>query len=94
MFGFSLQKLLFTGIVIAAIWYGFKWIGRLQERNDALSRERARRMKAEDALNKSAGSGGRATPEVEEMIECPTCGAFVPAVGARNCGKSGCPYTG
>lgn len=28
MLGFSLQKLLLLGIVIAAVWYGWKWFER------------------------------------------------------------------
>ena len=96
MLGFSIQKLLFTAIAIAAVWYGFKWLGRVQERNKQVARERARRMKAE-ATQGGAGratAGARANPDVEEMVECPTCGAFVAATGASNCGKSRCPYTG
>ena len=31
MFGFSLQKLLVLAAVIALVWYGFKFVGRLQD---------------------------------------------------------------
>ena len=29
MFGISLSKILLTGAVILAVWYGFKYLGRL-----------------------------------------------------------------
>ncbi|MBB3066913.1 MULTISPECIES: hypothetical protein [Limibacillus] len=44
-----------------------------------------------------ADSAGRAEAiEAEEMVECSTCGAYVPAHGykgvSRNCGRGDCPY--
>ena len=51
MFGFSLPKLLFTILVIAAVWYGFKMLARWQERREnadgaaAVLRRRRRRRK-------------------------------------------------
>lgn len=83
MFGFSLQKLLFTILVIAIVWYGFKMIARIQERRsegDAASRRRRR-------------SGGAAA-EAEEMVACALCGTFVPARNARSCGRDDCPWPG
>ena len=40
MFGFSLTKLLFTAAVIVLIWYGFKWLRRVQDERDRQDRER------------------------------------------------------
>jgi uncharacterized protein len=85
MFGFSIQKLLFTAIAIAAVWYAFKWLGRVQAQKKTVAREKAREMK-------NPGASGAARPDVEDMVECPTCGAFVAASGPRNCGKTDCPY--
>lgn len=85
MFGFSLQKLLFTGLAIAAVWYAFKWLGRMQAQQREVARENAKRMK------ESGPSKGK-TPEVEDMVECTTCGAFVASQGTRHCGKTDCPY--
>ncbi len=80
MLGFSIQKLLFTAFAIFAVWYGFKWVGRVQ----ALRRERAR-LDAE-AEGKVVGT--------EEMIQCRACDSFVPAAGAVSCGRDNCPYPG
>ncbi len=90
MFGFSLTKILFTAAIIIIVWQGYKWLGRMQTRRDAIARETGR----------GRGRGGRAaaaspsSAEVEEMVECTICGAFVPARGAVSCGRGECPYPG
>ncbi len=90
MFGLSLTKILFTLAVVVIVWQGYKWLGRMQTRRDAIARETAR----------GTGRGGRpaaAAPspaEVEDMVECTICGAFVPARGAVSCGRGECPYPG
>ena len=92
MFGFSLTKILFTVAVIIIVWQGYKWLGRMQTRRDAITREGAR----------GKGRGGRATApaaspfsaDVEDMVECTVCGSFVPARGAVSCGRGECPYPG
>lgn len=89
MFGFSLTKLLFTVVVILIVWHGFKWIGRVQEQRRAELREQR------DAARHRAAAAPRPGPrEVEDMVECPACGAFVPARGAGHCGRADCPYPG
>ncbi len=92
MFGFSLTKILFTVAVVIIVWQGYKWLGRMQTRRDAIARESGR----------GSGRGGRsaaapASPfsaEVEDMVECTICGSFVPARGAVSCGRGECPYPG
>ena len=63
MFGFSLPKLLFTALIIGAVWYGFKYLNRRNGENTST-----------------------------DTVRCPTCGEFVVAEAAQNCGKPGCPY--
>ncbi len=92
MFGLSLTKILFTLAVVVIVWQGYRWLGRMQTRRDAIARETAR----------GSGRGGRAAAaaaapspaEVEDMVECTVCGAFVPARGAVSCGRGECPYPG
>ena len=75
MFGFG--KILVLAVIIAAVWYGFKFVGRLQaKRQEEL--KGARR----EGDSKDAG----------DMVKCAQCAAFVVAGGAANCGKSECPY--
>jgi uncharacterized protein len=90
MLGFSIQKLLFTVAVIVAIWYGFKWVGRMKEVRDR-EREKLRRQAGKEA---TGGASGDASGDAEEMMECPACGAFVAAQGAKSCGRDDCPYPG
>ena len=91
MFGFSLQKLLVLIIIIGAVWYGFKLVGRLDavRKAEAASHGGASRRK-----RPFAGMGGRTQtpPEVEDTQRCPTCGAFVPAHAPTPCERADCPY--
>jgi uncharacterized protein len=85
MFGLpSLSKLIVLGLVVAAVWYGFKFISRLdaQRKADAAAGKRpARKQKAE------------AEPEAETvaMVACRQCGAYVPENGKSSCEHEGCP---
>ena len=40
MFGFSITKLLVLAAIIAAVWYGFKWVTRMRDIRDAAEAER------------------------------------------------------
>lgn len=77
MFGFSLPKLLVLAAIIAAVWYGFKWVGRYKEIQESAMKERTRKNEADAAA---------------DMIPCPKCGVYVPDGDAANCGQKGCPY--
>jgi len=85
MFGFSLFKLLFTVAVIVLIWYGFKWVGRVQANREAEHRARLRqgRMPAEDTSAKSTA---------HDMLKCAICGDFVSPEATSGCDRANCPY--
>jgi len=75
MFGiFSLPKILFTIAAVAAIWYGFKWMNR---------RAQVRQRQAEQPRAKAPEAN--AQPEVEEMVQCPDCGAYVAKGSGHRC---------
>ena len=76
MFGFGFGKLLVLAIIVAAVWYGFKLVGRLDQQ---------RKRKVAEAKKKPFDSIG-------EMEKCRVCGTYVAAGGAGNCGRQGCPY--
>jgi hypothetical protein len=78
MLGFSLPKLIVLGLIIAAIWYGFKMFGsgRLAFKSKV--------SKGEDS--KAAGLGA------VDMVQCKICNDFVSIESTTFCGKSGCPY--
>lgn len=86
MFGLSLGKLLILAILIALVWYGFKYASRV---------EAIRRGVREEVARRRAGARPGVRPparSVEDLVKCPQCGAFVAATGATNCGKAGCPW--
>jgi uncharacterized protein len=87
MFGFGLSKLIVLILVILGIWYGFKYMGRVEEVRQALrrAREAAERQAAQRG-------GGRPKIEAEDMVKCRACGTYVPARGASNCGRPDCPW--
>ena len=76
MFGFSLSKLLVLGALIAAVWYGFRWIQRHQQLRQSAERDKMER-------------GG--DPSSEDLVACSQCGVFVPAQGGRSCDRADCP---
>ncbi len=78
MLGFSLGKLIVLGLIIAAVWYGFKLIGR---RSQGVGNK-----PAEPKVENSA-------PDAQNMEKCEECGTFVPVSAAQNCGRDGCPYS-
>ncbi|MDP6787746.1 MAG: hypothetical protein QF830_02850 [Rhodospirillales bacterium] len=83
MFGFSLSKLILTILVIGAVWYGFKWIGRLQNRSGARRRVRA----------PGASPSEQAQPlEAQDMVQCAVCGDYVAAGASVDCRRAECPY--
>ena len=77
MLGFSLQKLLVLGLIVAAIWYGFKWVGQL----DKARKERLRQS-----------GDGAASDGTQDLVECALCGTYVTARIDR-CpeGRADCP---
>ena len=85
MFGLpSIQKLIVLGLVIAAVWYGFKFLGRLQQarKSEAKLREAETRAAKKAPDRKPAAS----REEVADLIPCPACGAYVQAGSKCSCG--------
>ena len=75
MFGiFSLPKILFTIVVIVVVWYGFKWLNR---------RQQVQRVRAKSERLGEAGSNKNTA--VEDMVQCPDCGAYVAEDGGHDC---------
>ena len=88
MFGFSFYKLLVLVAVIAAVWYGFKFIGRLQDQRQADAKLRAGVGRRPSAR----GADDPGTPAAENMVACPVCQAYVTARNTASCGRTDCPY--
>jgi len=73
-------KIIFTIIVVIAVWQGFKIFARLQDQ-----REKRAKMDQKPSAQDTAG--------VEDMVQCSKCDAYV-ARGSKSCGKDGCPFMG
>lgn len=86
MFGISFAKILLVAAVIAAVWYGFKYLSR-GDAADAGEDKRAK--KSRDKTAPPPGPGGDA-PAVEDMVRCAVCGAFQ-ARNAGPCERRDCP---
>ncbi|MFC5306193.1 hypothetical protein [Azospirillum picis] len=91
----SLSKILVLALVIGVVWYGWRWINRVQ----AVGRERgAARRRAGMAGGAGNGPARRDTGsspvamEAEDMEKCPECGAYVAPRSAVSCGRPACPY--
>lgn len=80
----SIQKLLVIAAIILAVWYGFRWISRLdRERKQAL--KEAGHTKPAKRPASDTGSG----IAVRDLVECGRCHAFVvPAAVCSACGKA------
>jgi len=88
MFGLGFSKLVLLAVVVLAVWYGFKYVGRVEEVRQNLKRAR-------DAADRAQSRArGRARIEAEDMVPCKICGTYVSAKGARSCGRPDCPWRG
>ncbi len=75
MLGLSLTKILFTILIVVAVWKGFALIGRL-----------AREREVRAVRHKSGQRARTRAPGTIELIECARCGTyFDPKQGCR-CG--------
>jgi len=84
MFGFSPTKILFTVILIAAVWYGFKIIGRIGAGKGAAD---------EQVTKKDASAQEKKDASAQDMKKCSVCDAYVSAAAPANCGREDCPYS-
>jgi uncharacterized protein len=81
MFGLSLPKLLVLALIVAAVWYGYKWVGRWdQERKDKLRED---------------GPDDRVGRDSQDLVQCTLCGTYGPA-DLERCpeGRDDCPMVG
>ncbi|MDE2228649.1 MAG: hypothetical protein KGL11_06370 [Alphaproteobacteria bacterium] len=80
---FSLGKLIVLGAIIAVVWYGWKYAQRVEQVRRALKEEIDRRR---------AGTPQARNRPAEDLVKCTACGIYVPAQGARACGRADCPW--
>lgn len=93
MFGIGFQKLLLLAVIIAVVWYGFKYLGRLNRVEKGERRQGERTMG--ERLRRAAQEktkGKAARPKVEDTEKCPACGVYFTVESGHHCGKKNCPY--
>lgn len=82
---FSIPKLLVLAVIILVVWYGFKLVGRLDEK---------RKQEVKDGRRRGSPRKKAAREDsTEDLVRCPTCDTFV-AANAKSCGRDDCPYPG
>lgn len=91
MFGFGFTKLVVLIGIVAAVWYGFKVVGQLDKARKQAQANQPPRQSGRGGGNGGDNGGGKA-PEVEETVQCPTCGAYVVAKSSSPCERPDCPY--
>jgi hypothetical protein len=88
----SLPKLILLIGIIVVVWYVFRFLGQV---------DRARQQAAREAAKAAAARGHRPTAgresrggvaQVEDMVKCRTCGAYVPVRSPSRCGRNDCPF--
>jgi hypothetical protein len=82
MLGFSLGKLLLIVIVVAIVWFAFRYVSRVEAVRRAVRAEVERRRRAQKPR----------TLEAEDLVKCARCGTFVAARSAAACGRPDCPW--
>lgn len=87
MFGLSLTKILFTVALIAVAWLIFSRSQRDRElsarrRETETLKDKVERVARETVRRRSGEPAG----PVEDLIECPDCGRFIPRGTRCECG--------
>jgi uncharacterized protein len=90
---FSVQKLVVFAIIVAALWLGFRLIGKM----DKGRKEAERRVRPSWRHRLFGGRTGAAARRGDnfadvDMVACRVCGDYVASRGARSCGRPNCPY--
>ncbi|WP_119461812.1 hypothetical protein [Rhodospirillaceae bacterium SYSU D60014] len=90
MFTFpSLTKILVLATILLAVWFGFRLLGQL----DRARKEEARLNQGGGRRRWAARGAGKAkSADIQDMMKCSACGAYVPSAGATACGRTDCPY--
>jgi hypothetical protein len=80
MFGLlSLPKLILTVAIVMGVWYGFKWLNQRQAQIKWAAKNKRRKPK-------KAAYSQPDEPDIEEMMPCPNCGAYVAKGSNHRCG--------
>lgn len=82
MLGLSLGKFLLLALIVAIVWYGFKYVNRVEAVRRAVREELQRRKAAQRPPRLQA----------EDLVKCATCGAYIAAQSGSACDRADCPW--
>jgi uncharacterized protein len=89
----SLPKLFWLILIIAAVWYGFRYLGRIDKARKQAAVDAVRAAAGRAGAQRTAGRQARADlAQVEDTVKCRTCGAYVPVRSPSRCGRTECPF--
>ena len=83
----GLPKLIVLIGIIAAVWYGFRFLGALDR-----ARKQAERVARQQAPRPGQRQPRADVAHVEDTVKCRVCGAYVPARQPSRCARSDCPF--
>jgi uncharacterized protein len=86
VFGISFAKLLLLGLLVAAIWFGIRYVQGMGRDRTADTVRKPAPGPAPSAAAREAQPVGTA----EDLTKCPVCGTYV-ARAAPRCGRADCP---
>jgi hypothetical protein len=85
MLGLSLGKLIVLALLVLIVWYGFKYVQRVEDVRRMLRREIERRRGQPQQ---------KRTVVAEDLVKCTRCGAYVATGSRSSCGRADCPWVG
>jgi hypothetical protein len=89
----SLPKLFWLILIIAAVWYGFRYLGLIDRRASAPPSMQPGPGRTRGPRARTTGREARADlAQVEDTVKCRTCGAYVPVRSPSRCGRTDCPF--
>jgi len=81
MFGLpSFPKLSLLLLVLALVWFAFRWIGRQE------------RQRKDEASGRKPRGGARGAADPVDTVQCEVCDAYVPRANPSACERAECPY--
>jgi hypothetical protein len=89
VFGISFGKLVLLGLLVAAVWFGFRWL-QAQGRDRSPDPAAKKPPPGPAAAARGAAPAGTAPGGAEELTKCPVCATYV-VRGAPRCGRADCP---
>ncbi len=85
---FSFSKLLLLALLTGIVWFGWRWLQRV----DTVRRGQVRRQAAPSPYHNQRVEPAGGPHTAQDMEKCPECGAYVAPHSAIACGRPGCPY--